>query len=386
MNENSIAFNARTGHNHDGVNSAPISLAEGIVELRHLSAELLDYLNAYTSGGFTEIDNSGTEFAAVPDLMFTLDELGVGEEVTGEVPWVSQAIVKYLRVSIQEGAMFEITFYHDDSYENSRREFKATECTAEFLWEGLWGHSDETETGKLFYRIKNIGTVASDGFIELKSSTMVANRLGTNILDDIIDDNMRQNVSSAMATAYLVFTLAGGSYAQYAVIFEDWLGIPAGETVIMTMTVKQYLQAIGMLGELTTLALAAMSFSTYVNVAEEIGTLDGSGNVVVPVSIPSADEPGYYAYDSSSLLIFAMQVEVDTGSPTNFFFDIGDPRIFGAPINPLGKGGIQTTFGYIPEGGITNVNVSVPGATSGSVYITIGLKQFIAMSSLRDFS
>lgn len=178
MNEHNIVFDIKSGHTHDGENSAFVTIPGESIELRHLSPELLEYLEGFVGGGDTAPDATGVSVVNVDDLTFIVNDLAPGESVTGTAAWVKSAMVRFVRVESSEGALCDITFYHSPDFTNEEREFKATDCTNKFLWEGVWAHYDDTGSQNIYYKIENTGNVTSDFTVTLKSGTMSANGTG----------------------------------------------------------------------------------------------------------------------------------------------------------------------------------------------------------------
>lgn len=222
-NEHGIVFNARTGHNHDGINSAPVSIADGLIELRHLSAELLEYLETYSSGGTNSPDTTGISVVNPPELNWTTASLEPGESATGTLPWVNNAVVNRTYVETTAGATCEIVFYHDGEFTNDKREFKAKDVTNEFLWEGLWAHTDETGSGNIYYKITNTGTITSEFDVTLRSSTMVAASAGIGgTVDDVVPESLANWVKNAFAVSVLLLAFMGWDDTEILAIVAQY--------------------------------------------------------------------------------------------------------------------------------------------------------------------
>lgn len=388
MNEHGVAFNARTGHNHDGVNSAPIALAEGLVELRHLSSELLEYLNDFAGSGIANI-NTGFELVAVPDLIFDVENVPSGGYLTGEILWVNQAVVRYLQIESTEGSLCDITFYHDDSFTNEVREFKAQDCTDGFLWEGLWAHSDDSNSSKVYYKIENRSDSERDFTITLKSSTMVANDLGSGGIEDQVPAIIGVKMGSLFAIVNYVFLLSGGSVNMFNTIFTYWMGI-APEELGSSVTYSQYINSLAMVAQVQSLCEYARTFGVY-EAFGATGTIGIDGTVTIHLDTPvnsDADTGNdlHYVWDLTAPVFFQVQIEVTGGSATCYSYqlDTDDPRIFTGAVVPSGYGGSQNTFGYSTSTDGMDIMFDVPGATDGTVQCVAAFKKLVPMEGLLE--
>lgn len=380
MNEHAVVFNARTGHNHDGVNSAPIELSAGQVTLDSLSAELLEYLENFLGGGVNNPGGTGQLLANVPDLVFETDGLDPGESVTGTVPWVSDAVVKYLSIGMTESTLCDITFYHTAEFTNEQREFKARDCTANFLWEGVWAHSDNTGSNNVYYKIENTGPVTSSFSVTLKSSTMVAT---SDSVGGGFDGNppteLLEAMSSLFQIAVLSFTAAGGSDGQIDDIMTHWTGGTLEELDIETMSWQLFIRIMGVITHFIGIANLVKDSSHYVGGYQAI-ELDVDGNGSATLDVPADN------IDVGSLTILATQAIIPEDSASHYFItlDDGSDRTFGFPIDTRsGKGGGNTDFVANVSGGPDiPVLVSAPGATSGTIYVSLGFRVIPTVSEL----
>lgn len=386
MNEHSIVFNARTGHNHDGVNSAPISIADGLIELRHLSSQLLDYLNSYSSGGLTAIDNTGVQLATVPDLTFSV-EVDPGDYVTGEEAWVTSALVKYLEIQMEDGDKCAITFYHDSSYANAKREFKAEDCSAGFLWEGVWAHTDDTGSNKVYYKIQNTGTETATFTVVMKSSTMAASSPGLGDLGEPIPSYVNDAVKQSTVLAIILFSLSGGSTNLFAQVFEQFMGVEPSE-MTTSPTYADLLNFSSMISFITNLCVYARTFGIYVAI-NEVETFSGTDTVTVHLDTPATVVEGtgddeHHVYDFTAPVFFQTQVEVTEGSATAYSYEFADdPRIFTASIVGS-RGGTQDMFGYADNEDGVDIVVTVPGATAGEVRCSIAIKRLLSIEGILE--
>lgn len=179
VREQEVDYDLIAGHTHDGEDSRPVALVDGQVELRHLSANALEYIADSGLGGISAdqpaFEPTEINLANVPELEISVPELDPDEEYDGEEYWVNAALVSYISIGFSADTLCEITFYHLDTYDMADREFRAVECTDGFMWEGVWAHIDENSTGKVYFKVKNVGDTAAEFTVTLKSATMVAN-------------------------------------------------------------------------------------------------------------------------------------------------------------------------------------------------------------------
>ena len=181
VHESDVVFNAAKGHTHDGEDSALVAIGEGVIELSNLSSDLVDWILDYISGSSAGSSSGSVSISTdvaspLPDLSFTTGSLEPGESETGSLPWATAALVCSMYVEHSDDTLCDITFYHTDAYTDQVKEFKVVDSTHQFLWEGVWAHTDESSTGKVHYRVKNSGDSSSSFTVKIKSATMVSNR------------------------------------------------------------------------------------------------------------------------------------------------------------------------------------------------------------------
>lgn len=181
VNESDVVFNAAKGHTHDGEDSALIVIGEGVIELSNLSSDLVDWIldsisgsSAGSSAGSVVVE-SGSGSVALPDLTFTTGFLESGESETGSLPWATAALIRSMYIEHSEDTLCDLTFYHTDAYTDQVREFKVIDSTHQFLWEGVWAHTDSNGSGRVHYRVQNTGDSDSSFTVTIKSATMVSN-------------------------------------------------------------------------------------------------------------------------------------------------------------------------------------------------------------------
>lgn len=170
--ERQITFFRKGGHNHDGENSSPVVLLPGTISLYHLNSALKDYIDGRTSEGFSGGDDN---VMPIPDLVFETNPVGPGASVTGSIPWVGLAVVRFMRILMSQDSECTITFYHKSSFLDEDREFRAYRCANRFMWEGAWAHYDEDDTKSIHYKVENTGNQSCTFQFTLKSAVMAAN-------------------------------------------------------------------------------------------------------------------------------------------------------------------------------------------------------------------
>jgi hypothetical protein len=111
----------------------------------------------------------------VPDLEFETAPVAPGAETTGSLPWAQLCFVRFMRVLMTQNTECRVTFYHDSTFADEDREFRAEKVGNKFLWEGAWAHYDDSGEAMLHYKVENTGNTSSSFRITLKSGTMVAN-------------------------------------------------------------------------------------------------------------------------------------------------------------------------------------------------------------------
>ena len=171
MHERQMTFFNKDGHDHDGENSTPVKLVPGSVGLSALDPALLDLLQ----GGGSDTAAASDGVMPVPDLTITTNGVAPGGYVTGIVPWVTLAVVRYMRIVMATDSECTITFYHNSTFADQDREFRAQRCANKFLWEGAWVHYDETGDKNCYYKVENTGLSTTNFKLILKSGTMTAN-------------------------------------------------------------------------------------------------------------------------------------------------------------------------------------------------------------------
>lgn len=174
IHERQVSF-FKNGHDHDGENSSLVNLQPGQVHLHHFDKELLKWIEQYGGTGSTEETDTTTSVMPVPDLSFDTVSVPAGSSVSGSVSWTGISVVRMMRVIMSSETRCDITFFHDATYDQENREFRAENCEQQFMWEGAWVHYDETGNNQIHYTVENTGNVASEFRIMLKSGTMVSN-------------------------------------------------------------------------------------------------------------------------------------------------------------------------------------------------------------------
>jgi hypothetical protein len=190
MNEKSMSFDPRAGHNHDGINSAPVHITEKSVGIEHLTDEAIEFLQEGSAGvtgdGTVIVETDDTEEVesnlAEVEPLYVEVTVAAGESETITTSWVSSAIVRTTRLIMSENTEANLTVFHKSTYAEEDKEFKASGVGNGFLWEGLWAHYDEEEGGNAHIKIENTGLVASTFYLTLESATLAANRLVVNSL------------------------------------------------------------------------------------------------------------------------------------------------------------------------------------------------------------
>lgn len=171
--ERQITFFQKDGHDHDGENSSPVKILPGAISLYHLNPALRDWIQQQAVGGGRSPKDDSV--MPVPDLEFDTPPIAPGGYHTGVVPWVGIAIVRWVRILMSQDTECTITFYHQPTFLDEDREFRAYQCSNRFLWEGAWAHFDEAGQASLYYKIENTGTQSAAFRVTLKSATMAAN-------------------------------------------------------------------------------------------------------------------------------------------------------------------------------------------------------------------
>lgn len=174
--ERQLTFFPQDGHNHDGQNSTPVVMPPGSIGIDALNEAVLDWIRDQIGGGegpTGEGENGG--FVPVPDLKIETAAVGPGASVTGTVDWTGIAVIRFMRVFMTTDSECTITFYHQPTFAEEDREFRARRCANKFLWEGAWVHYDESNNKQLHYKIENTGNATTAFQLTLKSGTLVAN-------------------------------------------------------------------------------------------------------------------------------------------------------------------------------------------------------------------
>lgn len=175
LHENKIYHFNRGGHDHDGINSTPVKLLPGSVEMGHLSESVIDLIEQ--RGGDGNEDGS-SDIIPVPDLVIETGSVAAGGSIQGVIDWTTMCVVRSTRILMTVETECTITFYHKGTFADEDREFRATNCGNKFMWEGPWAHYDEDLQKKIYYKVQNTGTQTSSFQITLKSGTMTANEYG----------------------------------------------------------------------------------------------------------------------------------------------------------------------------------------------------------------
>jgi hypothetical protein len=250
IRENQVNYDTKNGHRHDGIDSTPVELQPNSVDLTHLSAELIDWITDFSgyendvSGGATVVDAAEEseiettqptyEFAPVPDLTISIPTVQPNAELTGQISWTNAALVSFVRVVADATTKCDITFYHKSTYLMEDREFRAVDCANNFLWEGIWAHYDEEDSGKIYYRIRNTGSTAASFMVYLRSATMATNPILSDGASPVVDhdsnpfiDGPARYITQAdMGT--LIRTLGSGVYIVLQT--ENVAPIPIGSS------------------------------------------------------------------------------------------------------------------------------------------------------------
>lgn len=172
MHERMMTFFPFGGHDHDGVNSTPVKLPPGSINMSHLDPSLAEQIGGVPDDNGSDMGGSAVP---VPDLVIETPSIGAGGSYTGVVEWVNMCAVRFLRILMTVDTECTITFYHRGTFADEDREFRATNCGNKFLWEGAWIHYDEDSSKNVYFKIQNTGNQASNFQITVKSGTMAAN-------------------------------------------------------------------------------------------------------------------------------------------------------------------------------------------------------------------
>lgn len=166
LHEHNINYVTKDGHTHDGLNSTAVVPAAKSLHMNMLGSDIISWILSLVGQDETA---PTSEVGPVDDLTIDVGTVAVDDTTIGEVVWSNMCLVRYINITATPDSTCDITFYHTDSYDNQDREFVAQNCIDEFLWEGTWVHKDDTDQSKLFWSLKNTGSVDSIFTITLKA-------------------------------------------------------------------------------------------------------------------------------------------------------------------------------------------------------------------------